>query len=990
MQDVSIEVRTGDPLNFKIILPDTITDAGNYNAYFVIGRDYSHISNTYTTENGDLSFVDNEGVIELHVALTAEQLSVFKTSLNYVYGIGMTSPAMPYYDLAQGPISFKDFGDTVVADLTVAFDVGNGAPGADGRGIVSIDPDDNGHLIATYSDNTIQDLGYVGAGGVGEPGVSVSNAVIDGLGHLILTLTDNSVIDAGVAVGPAGPQGNTGSQGLQGIPGIAGSNGVDGRDGIDGQDGSPGETGPQGEPGEPGIDGVGVDAVNLISGSLIVTYSNGVIGNAGYIGSGGSSGNGSGQDGVGFIAANINPDGDLILTYSNAATVNAGHVVGEAGSDGSTGAQGEKGDKGDTGEQGPQGPAGADGEKGDTGETGLGWLYGDGAPSNAVGRDGEFYFDDTNGTAYIKVSGNWESAISLKGTDGTNGEDGDSQTISDMYVDGSGDLYVVLNTNGVDQAPVNVGHVKGADGSTGAQGLPGTNGSNGVSVAGASLSNGYLVLTYSNSAVANVGLVQGPQGIQGNTGMQGLQGNAGVQGSNGVSIVNSTVSANGILSFGFSNGVTLTLANSIQGPAGPQGNTGSQGLQGNAGVAGSNGNDGVSVINATVTANNTLLVGFSNGITANAGVINVVASGNAIVSANVVLIGDVSGNTNTVTGNVSTVLSNTGVTAGYYVNPLISVDAKGRVTSISNAGVFTFNQILTYPQSGGIGDYVTIFFKNHFSGGSATVSVPFNTYAGITTALGYAPLQSVTLSGDMTGSGGSSITTTLANSGVTAGTYTVASITVDAKGRITAASNGTVSGSGTVTSVAVSSSDLTVSGSPITSTGTITLNLANSGVTAGTYTKLTVDTKGRVTAGSSLSNADVVTALGFTPLANSATAASTNAVAPNATYTTTTGTISSNAVTLNLSNATLFEISLTSNITTMTISNPPASGSMTEFTIHVKPNGTAYSITWPASVKWPGGTTPTLTSTSGKVDIFVFRTYDAGTTWFGSTVWLNY
>ena len=39
--------------------------------------------------------------------------------------------------------------------------------------------------------------------------------------------------------------------------------------------------------------------------------------------------------------------------------------------------------------------------------------------------------------------------------------------------------------------------------------------------------------------------------------------------------------------------------------------------------------------------------------------------------------------------------------------------------------------------------------------------------------------------------------------------------------------------------------------------GSITLTLANSGVTAGTYPKVTVDAKGRVTSGSSLSASDI-------------------------------------------------------------------------------------------------------------------------------------
>jgi hypothetical protein len=40
-------------------------------------------------------------------------------------------------------------------------------------------------------------------------------------------------------------------------------------------------------------------------------------------------------------------------------------------------------------------------------------------------------------------------------------------------------------------------------------------------------------------------------------------------------------------------------------------------------------------------------------------------------------------------------------------------------------------------------------------------------------------------------------------------------------------------------------------------------------------------------------------------------------------------------------------------------------------------------VTWGASVKWAGGTAPTLTSTNTKVDIFTFVTWDAGTTWYG-------
>lgn len=67
--------------------------------------------------------------------------------------------------------------------------------------------------------------------------------------------------------------------------------------------------------------------------------------------------------------------------------------------------------------------------------------------------------------------------------------------------------------------------------------------------------------------------------------------------------------------------------------------------------------------------------------------------------------------------------------------------------------------------------------------------------------------------------------------------------------------------------------------------------------------------------------------------------------------------------------------------TTLSIISAAAAGQGSSLFL-ILTNGGASSLTWDGSIKWPGGTIPSL-STSG-TDLLIFVTVDGGTTWYGS------
>ena len=337
------------------------------------------------------------------------------------------------------------------------------------------------------------------------------------------------------------------------------------------------------------------------------------------------------------------------------------------------------------------------------------------------------------------------------------------------------------------------------------------------------------------------------------------------------------------------------------------------------------------------------------------------------------------------TGNVNlvTTLDNSGVVAATYGSstqvPVFTVDAKGRVTSVTNTGV-NFNTA-TVAQA----DKLTNS-RNIAITGDLAWNVNFDGSANVTA------------------------TGTLANSGVTANTYgsssTVPVFTVDAKGRVTSVTNtginfstATVAQSDTIKTIAtvtnasfyptfVNSNNASAAYESVYTDAGITYNPSTDLLTVGKIKPTQIQDSGGATGTANY----VLTANGSGGWSWASVTNLSNGVLTNYAETTYAYGNTGTSPNLALSNGNFVTATLTASATfTFTLTGTPAASGTFAFTLFLSNDATSgRTIVWPTSVKWPGGTIPSRTTTASRTDVYTFFTINNGTNWYGNLAQYNY
>jgi hypothetical protein len=86
---------------------------------------------------------------------------------------------------------------------------------------------------------------------------------------------------------------------------------------------------------------------------------------------------------------------------------------------------------------------------------------------------------------------------------------------------------------------------------------------------------------------------------------------------------------------------------------------------------------------------------------------------------------------------------------------------------------------------------------------------------------------------------------------------------------------------------------------------------------------------------------------------------------------------------IDLNNGSVIQLALDATISSLVFTNPPAAGMLGRVVLIITNGGSFGITTWPTGTRWVSGYAPVITTGTGKVDVIVLLTPDAGTTWLG-------
>ena len=250
------------------------------------------------------------------------------------------------------------------------------------------------------------------------------------------------------------------------------------------------------------------------------------------------------------------------------------------------------------------------------------------------------------------------------------------------------------------------------------------------------------------------------------------------------------------------------------------------------------------------------------------------------------------------------------------------------------------------------------------------------------------------ISGSSFTGAGTGLTGTAANLSI-GGTAATVTTNANLTGHITSTGNATILGSFTSAQLLAALTDETGTGASVFATSPTLVSPALGTPSSGVLTNCTGTAAG-LTAGA-VTNGVYTT--GNQSIAGNKTFTGTTIVTGSietaAVRETFSAVSSTTTVSIDLSTATVFNLTFTSTISAFNITNVNTSR-VNSFTLITAPNGTGATIAWSfqtnggvaANVKWASNVSPTATTTTGRFDIFSF-VYN-GTNWYGFTGGQNY